>query len=77
MRVPEDLWIAGYDDIELASWGAHDLTMVRQPMQQMVGCAIDLLTARIARPAEPLQQVCLPNALVIRSPTARCVFMRT
>ena len=71
VRVPEDLWIVGYDDIELASWGAYDLTTVRQPMQQMIGCAIDLLAARIAKPAEPLQQVCLPNALVIRGSTAR------
>jgi hypothetical protein len=31
VRVPEDLWLIGYDDIELASWGAYKLTTVRHP----------------------------------------------
>jgi len=70
LRVPEDLWIVGYDDIELASWGAYDLTTVRQPMEQMVGQAIDLLLARIADRDRPTEHRCLPNELVIRRSTA-------
>lgn len=73
-RVPEDLWIVGYDDIELASWGAYDLSTVRQPMQEMVATAIDLLLAKIADPGKRLEQRCLPNELVIRSSTARHPF---
>lgn len=71
LRVPEDLWIVGYDDIEIASWGAYDLTTVRQPMQEMVAQAIDLLLARIADRQRPLEWRCLPNELVVRSSTAR------
>jgi LacI family transcriptional regulator len=71
VRVPEDLWLVGYDDIELASWGAYDLTTVRQPMDQMVAQAIDLLLARIADRGAPIAHKCLPNELVIRSSTAR------
>jgi LacI family transcriptional regulator len=71
VRVPEDLWIVGYDDIELASWGAYDLTTVRQPMEQMIAQAIDLLLARIADRARPIELQCLPNELVIRGSTAR------
>jgi LacI family transcriptional regulator len=74
VRVPEDLWIIGYDDIELASWGAYDLTTVRQPMEQMVAQAIDLLLARITDRARPIESSCLPNELVIRSSTARKPF---
>jgi LacI family transcriptional regulator len=74
MRVPEQLWVVGYDDIELASWGAYDLTTVRQPMEQMVACAIDLLRDRIADPPRPLAQRCFPNELVIRSSTGRRPF---
>ncbi len=74
VRIPEDLWIVGYDDIELASWGAYDLSTVRQPMQEMVSTAIDLLLARIADPAKPLEHRCLPNELVIRNSTARKSF---
>lgn len=71
VRVPEDLWIVGYDDIEIASWGAYDLTTVRQPMEQMVAQAIDLLLARIDTREAPYEHKCLPNELVIRGSTAR------
>ena len=74
VRVPEDLWLVGYDDIELASWGAYELTTVRQPMDQMVARAIDLLLAKIADRERPNQHDCLPNELVIRRSTARQPF---
>ncbi|HET9653430.1 MAG TPA: substrate-binding domain-containing protein, partial [Usitatibacter sp.] len=74
VRVPEDLWLVGYDDIELASWGAYDLTTVRQPMQQMVAEAIGLLLAKIADHDKPLERRCLPNELVIRRSTNRQPF---
>ena len=70
-RVPDDLWIVGYDDIEIASWGAYDLTTVRQPMEQMVGQAIELLLARIEHPEAPVSHKCLGNELVIRGSTGR------
>lgn len=71
IRVPDDLWIVGYDDIEIASWGAYDLTTVRQPMALMVMHAIELLLARINSREGPTTHHCLPNALVIRGSTAR------
>lgn len=70
-RIPDDLWIVGYDDIELASWGAYDLTTVRQPMEQMVAQAIDLLLARIDARDAPVSRQCLANELVIRGSTGR------
>ena len=74
VRVPDDLWVVGYDDIELASWGAYDLTTVRQPMGQMVAHAIDLLLAKIANRNKPLEYKCFSNELVIRRSTARQPF---
>lgn len=71
VRVPDDLWLVGYDDIELASWGAYDLTTIRQPMEQMIAQAIDFLLSRIANLDAPVRHSCLPNELVIRSSTAR------
>ena len=71
VRVPDDLWLVGYDDIEIASWGAYDLTTIRQPMEQMVARAIDLLLARISAPEAPVRHECLPNELVIRGSTGR------
>ena len=63
--------LLGYDDIEIASWGAYDLTTVRQPMDLMVGQAIDLLLARLEHREAPVSHQCLPNELVIRGSTAR------
>lgn len=71
VRVPEDLWVVGYDDIEIASWGGYDLTTVRLPMQQMVAHAIDRLLARIANRDQPPELKCFDNELVIRRSTAR------
>lgn len=71
VRIPEDLWVVGYDDIELASWDAYDLTTVRQPMAQMIEQAITMLLARIAQRDRPTESICFPNGMVIRRSTAR------
>jgi LacI family transcriptional regulator len=73
-RVPEDLWVVGYDDIELAAWDAYELTTVRQPMNEMVTLAIDLLLAKIRNPAKPIELRCLANELVIRRSTGKHPF---
>lgn len=74
VKVPDDLWVVGYDDIELASWGAYDLTTVRQPMEEMVAYALDLLLAKIKDNGKPLEYKCFPNELLIRTSTARHPF---
>jgi len=71
LRIPEDLWIVGYDDIELSSWDAYQLTTVRQPMSQMIERAISLLLARIDERDRPIAFECFANELVIRQSTAR------
>jgi len=70
LHVPEDLWVVGYDDIEMASWGAYDLTTVRQPLEEMVALAVRHLRARMRGDASPVVRDCLPNGLVIRGSTA-------
>jgi len=71
--VPDDVWVVGYDDIELASWGAYSLTTVRQPLADMVIAATDLLIARIDEPARALESRTFGNELVIRQSTARTI----
>ena len=41
LRIPQDLAIAGFDDIAMAAWPAHDLTTLRQPIPAMVEAATD------------------------------------
>ncbi|BBH67959.1 LacI family transcriptional regulator [Actinoplanes sp. OR16] len=47
LRVPEDLAIVGYDDIEFAAAAAVPLTSVRQPREQLGRVAAELLFEEI------------------------------
>lgn len=69
-RVPEDVWVVGYDDIAMASWAAYGLTTVRQPISDMARTAVQLLMERIGDPSLPVRRRQFPAELVIRRSTA-------
>ena len=70
VRVPEDLAIVGFDDIELAQYA--ELTTMRQPMYQMGQLAMQKLIQRIKEPdAPPTVTSFLPDLIVRRSCGAR------
>ncbi|WP_350279250.1 LacI family DNA-binding transcriptional regulator [Kribbella sp. HUAS MG21] len=69
-RVPDDLWVIGFDNTELAAWEAFDLTSVEQPVHAIVETGIQLLRDRIMDPDRPTQVVTLPCPLVVRGSTA-------
>ena len=52
LRIPEDIAITGWDDIQLARFVSPALTTVRQPMRELGAAAARLLFERIAG-AEP------------------------
>lgn len=62
-------WVIGYDDVELASWPAFDLTTVRQPSRAMARAGVDLLLERIAAPERPPRTVLFPCELIVRGST--------
>ena len=47
VRVPSELSIVGFDDIDMAGWEGFDLTTVRQPLAEMGRAAASLLIERI------------------------------
>jgi LacI family transcriptional regulator len=68
MRVPEELSIIGYDDIELA--GQMGLSTVRQPLMYSGERGADLIIEALAmRPAQPSIEV-LELELVVRNTTS-------
>ena len=69
IRVPEDLWIVGYDDIPMASWGVLNLTSVRQPMDLMASTALKLLSSRLNEPDTPFRHETFDPTLIIRNST--------
>ncbi|KAB1467956.1 ribose operon transcriptional repressor RbsR [Cronobacter sakazakii] len=58
LRIPQDIALVGYDDIELASYMTPPLTTIHQPKDELGELAIDVLIHRMALPE--LQQPRLP-----------------
>jgi LacI family transcriptional regulator len=69
LRVPYDLSVAGFDDIQLSRFAVPALTTVRQPTQEMATKAIELLLGDDAeRRTEPRRLVLEPE-LIVRAST--------
>jgi DNA-binding LacI/PurR family transcriptional regulator len=72
LRIPEDVMVAGFDDIPAASWPSLGLTTVRQEATRMVEESLQLLERKIA--GQTLAGGALrlvPGTLVERATTAR------
>jgi LacI family transcriptional regulator len=70
IRVPADITLIGFDDVQLAAWEAFRLTTVSQDIEHMVRTSTELLLSRMAvGPEEHLapRRVVLPARLVRRA----------
>lgn len=66
LRIPQDVAVVGYDDIELARYMTPPLTTVHQPKDELGELAIDVLIHRMAQPGQAQQRVQLTPELVVR-----------
>jgi LacI family transcriptional regulator len=69
LRVPEDLSIAGFDDIELSQATCPPLTTVRQPLAEMGRMAVTLLARLLDRHRLEALHIELATELVPRGST--------
>jgi LacI family transcriptional regulator len=69
LRVPRDLSVVGFDDIDLSRATQPTLTTVRQPLQEMGRMAVSLLMRLIERHKLEALHVELATELVIRGST--------
>lgn len=67
-RVPEDIRVAGFDDIPLAAYFRPSLTTVRQPIAEVGVAIVNALAAQLAGDPAPAAQ--LPTALIVRESSA-------
>ncbi len=68
IRVPEDVALIGYDDIDFASATVVPLTSVRQPAEALGSTAVDLLLRRFDGELDPAErQVRFRPELVVRA----------
>ncbi|KZE88575.1 LacI family DNA-binding transcriptional regulator [Microbacterium sp. TNHR37B] len=69
LRVPEDLALIGYDDIEYAQSTVVPLSSVRQPARAIGAAAVDALFERLDDPTSAPRHVRFRPELVVRSST--------
>ena len=68
-KVPEDVSVMGFDDIEFASIAYPPLTTIRQPLREMGATAAELLIRKIGR-NEVVENIRVRPELVVRSSTS-------
>lgn len=72
MRVPEDVLVAGFDDVPEASWSAYDLTTVIQDGRRMVAEAMTVLDSMMSSSGSAGGAIhVIPARLVERSTTLK------
>ncbi len=70
LRVPDDLSVVGFDDLEEARWAIPPLTTVRQPLTEMAGMATRMLLSLIDGDELETTRLELTTPLVVRASTA-------
>lgn len=69
LRVPEDIVVVGFDNIEISSITVPSITTISQPRFQLGYIACDLLCEQIKNPDAEVQRVLLNTELIIREST--------
>jgi DNA-binding LacI/PurR family transcriptional regulator len=76
LRVPEDVSVVGFDDIQSAAYQNPGLTTVRQPLSKMGKIAAETVLRRIGRNgaehnADDPKQITVEPELVVRESTCK------
>ena len=73
LRIPEDVSVVGFDDIEHASFHTPSLTTVRQPLHNMGRLAAETLLSQIHSPgAATKPEILVKPQLMVRESTGPC-----
>ncbi|HET9305494.1 MAG TPA: LacI family DNA-binding transcriptional regulator [Candidatus Sulfotelmatobacter sp.] len=74
LRVPQDVSVIGFDDIQSAAYQNPALTTVRQPLREMGRIAAETLLRRIRRPGTDSHggETMVEPKLIVRETTCQC-----
>jgi DNA-binding LacI/PurR family transcriptional regulator len=67
LRVPEDVAVAGFDDVFFTEYVSPALTTVRQPFRELGVTAMETMALLLAGAPAPSRHVILPTTLVVRA----------
>lgn len=70
LRIPEDLSVVGFDDVELCQWVSPQLTTVRQPLADMAREATRMVIELSRDGVRPASRLELATDVVVRQSTA-------
>lgn len=73
LRIPEDISVVGFDDIEPAAFQTPSLTTVRQPLHHMGELAAETLLQQIQSTGEPKAEIAVKPELIVRESTGPCL----
>lgn len=68
-RVPEDIAVAGFDDVAMTRWPRYSLTTFRQPMDAIVAKTVALILEQLASNAYTPSQNPISGELLVRHST--------
>ncbi|HWH97072.1 MAG TPA: substrate-binding domain-containing protein [Pseudolysinimonas sp.] len=71
LRVPDDIALIGYDDIDFASAMVVPLSSIRQPRREIGATALRILREEAADPDLPPRRIVFDPELVVRASTGR------
>lgn len=66
LKIPDDIGLSAFDDLEWMQFCQPQITAVRQPTYEMGTTAMSLLLDRIAGSTEPVKKIMLPVELILR-----------
>ncbi len=66
LRVPEDIGIIGFNDMEMAGWENINLTTISQPIDRILQSSVDLMVSMLDDPSSPPEVRLFPCQLVER-----------
>jgi LacI family transcriptional regulator, fructose operon transcriptional repressor len=71
LRFPEDVALAGFDDMPWTRVVTPGITVIAQPTADIGRSAIELLLARIAQPAQAMRRIILRGELCVRGSSVK------
>src|SRR5215470_11057088 len=71
LRVPQDVSVVGFDDIQGAAYNTPSLTTVRQPLARMGQIAAQTLLERIENSQDEPKEIAVEPELIVRESTSR------
>ena len=64
MHIPNDMSVVGFDGITSSAWQSYQITTIKQPVDQLVKAAVEVLLDHIENPDAPPESRVLTGALI-------------